>query len=95
MTCEFLSFFQKIKTGMHPYKLAPNFIIIIIKENDQIFAQATAQSKVEIYPESETEYFYTLVYAQITFVKNEEAEVSELILHQNGQKSLVKRLSKY
>jgi hypothetical protein len=35
-----------------------------------MLAQATAQSKAEIYPESETEYFYTLVYAQITFVKN-------------------------
>ncbi|MGI8500572.1 MAG: DUF3471 domain-containing protein [Hassallia sp.] len=65
------------------YKLAPNFIIIITKENDQIFAQAIAQSKAKIYPESETEYFYTLVYAQITFVKNKEGGVTELILHQN------------
>ena len=74
------------------YELTPNFIITITKENDQIFAQATAQSKVEIYPESETEFFYTLVYAQITFVKNEEGEVTELILHQNGQEKPGKKI---
>lgn len=74
------------------YELHPNFIITITKENDQIFAQATAQSKVEIYPESETEYFYTLVYAQITFVKNEEGEVTELVLHQNGQEMPAKKI---
>lgn len=75
------------------YELAPNFIITITKENDQIFAQATAQSKVEIYPESETEFFYTLVYAQITFVKNEEGEVRELVLHQNGQEMPAKKIN--
>lgn len=74
------------------YELAPNFIITITRENDQIFAQATAQSKAEIYPESETEYFYTLVYAQITFVKNEKTEVTQLILHQNGQERPAKKI---
>lgn len=74
------------------YELEPNFIITITKENDQIFAQATAQSKVEIYPESETEYFYTLVYAQITFVKNEKGEVAELVLHQNAHEMPAKKI---
>ena len=67
------------------YELAPNFIITITKENDRIFAQATAQPKLEIYPESETKYFYTVVDAQITFIRNEQGEVTQLILHQNEQ----------
>jgi CubicO group peptidase (beta-lactamase class C family) len=67
------------------YELKPNFIITITTENGRIFAQATGQPKLEIYPESETKYFATVVDAQITFVSNESQQVTELILHQRGQ----------
>jgi len=39
---------------------------------------------VEVYPESETKFFYTIVDAQLTFVKDEAGVVSHLVLHQNG-----------
>ena len=48
-------------------------------------AQLTGQSSLEIFPESETEFFYKVVDAQLTFVKNNKGEVTSLILHQNGQ----------
>jgi len=53
------------------YELAPNFIIMIIKENSHLFVQATGQPKFEIYPESETKFFLKVVDAQITFIKND------------------------
>ena len=67
------------------YELAPNFIIAITKEGDGLFAQATGQSKFEVFPESETEFFYTVVDAQITFVRDEKGQVTHLVLHQNGR----------
>ncbi|BAZ23557.1 hypothetical protein NIES4073_44460 [Kalymmatonema gypsitolerans NIES-4073] len=67
------------------YELAPNFILTISKEDNRIFAQATGQPKFEIYPESDTKYFLTVVDAQITFVKDEKGELTQLILHQNEQ----------
>ena len=67
------------------YELAPNFIITITKEENRLSAQATGQDKVEIYPESETKFFYKVVDAQITFVKNDKGVVEKLILHQNGE----------
>ncbi|MFH7028714.1 MAG: DUF3471 domain-containing protein [Heteroscytonema crispum UTEX LB 1556] len=74
------------------YELAPKFIITITKENNRIFAQVTGQSKLEIYPESETKYFYNVIDAQITFVKNEQGEVTQLILHQNRQDIPAKKI---
>ena len=34
------------------YQLAPNFILTITREGDQLFAQATGQPKVQVFPES-------------------------------------------
>jgi len=47
--------------------------------------QATGQSKIEIFPSSETEFFLKVVDAQITFVKSASGTVDQLILHQGGR----------
>ncbi|MFC1607394.1 DUF3471 domain-containing protein [Candidatus Latescibacterota bacterium] len=67
------------------YQLAPNFIISISKEKNRLFAQATGQAKIEIFPESDKKFFYIVVDAKITFTKNEEGKVTGLTLHQNGR----------
>ena len=67
------------------YELAPNFILTVTKESDKLYAQATGQVKLEIFPESETKFFYKVVDAQITFVKDDDGAVNKLILHQNGE----------
>jgi serine-type D-Ala-D-Ala carboxypeptidase/endopeptidase len=66
------------------YELVPNFILTVSKENDQLFVQATGQDKAEVFPASETRFFYTIVEAQITFVKDESGQVMHLTLHQGG-----------
>jgi len=67
------------------YQLAPNFILTVSTESDRIFTQATGQPKVEIYPKTETNFYLTIVDAQLDFVKNENGKVTHLILHQNGR----------
>jgi D-alanyl-D-alanine-carboxypeptidase/D-alanyl-D-alanine-endopeptidase len=67
------------------YELAPSFIITITRDGDQLFEQATAQQKFEIFPESERDYFLKVVDAQITFVTDSTGRATELILHQNGR----------
>ena len=66
------------------YELAPNVIITITKEENRLYAQITGQDKYEIFPKSETEYFYKVVDAQITFEKDDEGNVTGLIFHQYG-----------
>ncbi|MFZ6011455.1 MAG: serine hydrolase [Bacteroidota bacterium] len=66
------------------YELAAGFIITVRKEGEKLMAQATGQGAFEIFPESETKFFYTVVDAQIEFFK-EGGKVSSLTLYQGGR----------
>jgi serine-type D-Ala-D-Ala carboxypeptidase/endopeptidase len=66
------------------YALAPTFSMAITREGNALFAQATGQPKFQIYPETETDFFYKVVDAQLTFVKDATGKVNQIILHQNG-----------
>jgi serine-type D-Ala-D-Ala carboxypeptidase/endopeptidase len=68
------------------YQLAPNFVITITREGDHLFAQATGQPKFEMFPESDRDYFFKIVDAQITFVTDSQGRATELILHQRGDR---------
>jgi CubicO group peptidase (beta-lactamase class C family) len=74
------------------YQLAPNFILAVTQEGDHLFTQATGQPKVEVFPESDRDYFLKVVDAQITFVRNGQGRATELILHQGGQDHHAKRV---
>jgi len=74
------------------YQLTPDIILTITRENNRLFVLPTGQAKVEIYPESETMFFLTEEDAQITFVKNAEGEVTELVLKQFGREMTAKKL---
>lgn len=67
------------------YALAPDFVLTITREGDQLFAQATGQSKAQILPESATAFFYTVVNAQISFGVDGSGRATGLTLHQNGR----------
>ena len=60
-------------------------VCTITKAENRIFAQLTGQEKFEIFPSSESNFFYKIVDAKITFEKDEEGNVTHLILHQMGQ----------
>ena len=79
-------------TYVGQYELAPDFILTITKEDNRLFVQATGQPKFEIYPESEIKFFLKAVDAQITFIRNDKGEVTQLILHQYGRDYLAKKI---
>ena len=66
------------------YKLKPGVFFTIRRSGDRLLAQLTGQTFLQIFPTSETEFFYKAVDAQLTFVKDSQGEFNELILHQNG-----------
>ncbi|MFO7865747.1 MAG: serine hydrolase [Candidatus Aminicenantes bacterium] len=68
------------------YQLAPDFILSVTQEGTRIFTQATGQQRVEIYPSSETEFFLTVVKAEIHFILDDNGAVTGLVLHQDGRK---------
>lgn len=67
--------------GRYDYRSA---ILTVTREGDRLFGQLSGQPKFEIFPNSETEFFFKVVDAQITFVRDEAGEVTHVIHHQNG-----------
>jgi len=70
------------------YELAPNFLLTVTLEDGKLMAQATGQSKVQVFPESETKFFLKVTYAQIEFLKDEARNVNSLKLYQGARSSL-------
>jgi serine-type D-Ala-D-Ala carboxypeptidase/endopeptidase len=64
--------------------LAPGMVLSVTAENGKLFAQLTGQERFELFAESETEFFYRVVDAQVSFVLEAGKAVS-LVLHQNEQ----------
>ena len=74
------------------YQLAPDFILTFTREGDHFFTQATGQPKAEIFPESDHDFFLTVVEAQVTFVTDSQGHATEIILHQGGRDQHAKRI---
>ena len=71
-------------TYVGQYQLGKDLVISITKDFNNLYAQIAGQPKFQIFPESETKFFFTVVDAQISFVKDNQEQVTKLILHQNG-----------
>ena len=67
------------------YQLAPGFSLSVRKVGTNLVAQATGQGAVLIYPSARDEFFYRIVDAQISFVRDSTGRVTSLVLHQNGR----------
>src|SRR6202023_3968145 len=74
------------------YQLAPSFIMTVTREGDHLFMQGAGQPTVQIFPESDRDYFLKVVDAQITFVTDSNGRATELILHQGGMDQHAKRM---
>lgn len=57
-----------------------------------MYAQATGQPKVAIFPEAKDKFFLKVVDAQIVFIRDEAERVSGLILHQGGREKPAKKV---
>lgn len=69
-------------TGRYDYGVG---IITITREGRRLFAKLGEQPRAELFPKSDTEFFWKVVDAQVTFVKDKQGNVTKAIHHQNGQ----------
>ena len=66
------------------YQLIRGVNITVTRDGDRLFVQLTGQQRLEVFPESEAEFFLRVVDAQITFGRNDASAADHLMLHQNG-----------
>jgi uncharacterized pyridoxamine 5'-phosphate oxidase family protein len=59
-------------------------ILSVTRDGNKLFAQLATQPKIEIFPKAKDEFFWKVVDAQVTFVRNEKGEVTQAVHHQGG-----------
>lgn len=74
------------------YQVDPNFALTITRDGNHLISQATGQRPVEIFAESEREYFFKIDEAHITFDTNDQGQATRLVLHQNDRDMPAPRL---
>lgn len=74
------------------YELEPGFIFSVSLEGERMFTQATGQPKIEIFAESNYNYFCKAVNAQFEFTKDKKGNINSLTLLQNGRKMPAKKI---
>jgi serine-type D-Ala-D-Ala carboxypeptidase/endopeptidase len=66
------------------YRLAPNFILRIFRDKDQLYAQATGQGALPIFASARDEFFANIGDISMTFKRDASGKVDSLVLHQQG-----------
>jgi CubicO group peptidase (beta-lactamase class C family) len=60
-------------------------ILTVTREGERLFAELTGQPRFEIFPKSETEFFWKVVNAEVTFVKDKDGKVTKGVHRQGGK----------
>jgi tetratricopeptide (TPR) repeat protein len=83
---------EVLKKYAGKYELMPNFVITIRVDGDKLMAKATGQPEFQIFPISETKFYYKVVDAQIEFSVNDKGETESLTLFQAGKELPAKKI---
>jgi CubicO group peptidase (beta-lactamase class C family) len=83
---------QTLERLVGTYELTPKFRIRISKDGERLFAQATGQERFEVFPETDRDFFYSVVDAVLTFDADGQGGATQLILHQDGKDRVAKRV---
>jgi len=66
------------------YQLAPAVFFTVSREGSRFLVQLTGQAIYDVYPETERDFFYKVVDAQLTFETDPQGKAVAVVLHQNG-----------
>jgi hypothetical protein len=74
------------------YEIEAGAVITVIKENNSLFARVSEQQKFELFPESETKYFIKEAHVRVTFIKDEQGKVIQLLIHTDRGEMRAKKI---
>ena len=84
---------EKMKRFVGKYQLAPGFVFDVKLDNNRLMVRLANQPTLQVYPRSETEWFYKVVDATIKFSLDDDGKCNSLELHQNGIVQTAKRIN--
>ena len=74
------------------YEIVRNLIVTVTREETKLLAQATGYSKIEVYPESEIEFFAKQLDVQIMFVGDGSGKITHARITLNGIEMQAKKI---
>jgi len=74
------------------YQFSSGVMMSVWRDADRFLTQLPGQPAVEVFPESEQDFFAKVVDAQITFHADGAGPVTDLVLHQNGKDQTATRM---
>jgi CubicO group peptidase (beta-lactamase class C family) len=83
---------QTLNTYVGEYEIVPKRLIAITLEENNLMGEMTGQPKVGLFPVSETSFIVTGADAKINFVKNEQGQITHLILILNREEMKAKKI---
>jgi hypothetical protein len=74
------------------YRLKDGPFYVVSSRDGRLYTRVVGQSDIEIFSESDTEFFMKVLPVQVTFRRDAEGVVGSLIHHQNGTETLADRV---
>jgi hypothetical protein len=81
------------KNYVGQYQLAPGVIITMSLKDNHLYTQLTGQQPIEVFPESEREFFLKVVDAQLVFESDGRGLATAVTLRQNGRVTRAPRIA--
>ena len=76
------------------YEMTPTAVFTIRRDGSHFLLRLTGQQDVEVFPESDSKFFATVVAAQISFHTDASGKATDLVLHQAGMERAARALTK-
>ena len=74
------------------YQLVPGMIFTVTTKRSKLFVGLTGQPAIEVFPRSETEWYYKVVKATLTFDVDSDGKCTAVELFQHGVRQKAKRI---
>ncbi|QDV36102.1 serine hydrolase [Tautonia plasticadhaerens] len=74
------------------YRISPEMVLEIVREGDRLLGAPSGQDRAELSPTSETEFLVEAVRAEVEFLRDDEGNVTGLVLIQGGRTMQADRL---
>jgi hypothetical protein len=74
------------------YRLNDSYELAVTLESDQLFAQITGQGALPIFAESDNEFYYRVVDADLRFERGANGSLSAAVITQSGRETTWERV---
>jgi CubicO group peptidase (beta-lactamase class C family) len=74
------------------YRLSPDAVLTVTREGDRLIVQPPGQPRLEVFPESEAEFFVKSVDLKFRFVRGGKGEVTHLVVRRGKVEEKAERL---